>query len=526
MITTNVNGTYKEIDEVWARVGNDYKEIIKVWDSSDSKWVYEAVGTVTGTLPLTAHADGTVDYKIYGDTVQADTPTPSDPAEVVGVGVRTENLFDMRESSQGVGYQANSIMTSTATTTTPNFFISEYIPVTANNVYSYYTDIFRTSIGYLKFYNIINDTVTYIAGELQNEAGSFTVPSNATHMRINVDKMATKFEIVEGSTAPTTYIPYGYKLPMVSRTENLLNPNEMDSGYYISSGDSKLQNNNWNLYYVSVTPSSVYAAINLSPNVSSAYIGVCDKNKNVINHISGAVSSAEKIIEVPENCYYLAVSVRINAVNPMVVEDSTAPTSYIPYHRTETPIYIGDEPLYEDEYISYSEQKVYRRTENLFDKNATDITKGYINNGYIDSNGSAIGQTMYRATEYIKIVGGKTYTLKDMNINANLASICFYTASSAATYISGIAYNFRSEITFEAPANAEYLRFSYLFANSDIAMLTEGSTALTSYIPYLQPEDPPVPLPALPTFSDADTVFDYDETPAPSNVEIEFKKGW
>lgn len=68
MITTNVNGTYKEVDEIWARVGNDYKEIIKVWDSNDSKWVYEAVGSVEGTLPLTAHADGsdTVDYKIYG----------------------------------------------------------------------------------------------------------------------------------------------------------------------------------------------------------------------------------------------------------------------------------------------------------------------------------------------------------------------------------------------------------------------------------------------------------------------------
>ena len=41
----------------------------------------------------------------------------------------------------------------------------------------------------------------------------------------------------------------------------------------------------------------------------------------------------------------------------------------------------------------------------------------------------------------------------------------------------------------------------------------------------LTPQDPPVPLPELPTFSDADTVLDYEETPAPEEVWVKYRPG-
>ena len=40
----------------------------------------------------------------------------------------------------------------------------------------------------------------------------------------------------------------------------------------------------------------------------------------------------------------------------------------------------------------------------------------------------------------------------------------------------------------------------------------------------LTPTDPPVPLPALPTFSNTDTIINYEDIPAPSSVEIKYKR--
>jgi hypothetical protein len=56
-------------------------------------------------------------------------------------------------------------------------------------------------------------------------------------------------------------------------------------------------------------------------------------------------------------------------------------------------------------------------------------------------------------------------------------------------------------------------------------MLTEGATPPETYIPYLQPTDPPVALPALPT-AEGETIIDYvGQSVAPEKVLLEYKKG-
>lgn len=49
----------------------------------------------TGALPITINANGEpiIDYRIYGNTEQTDTPTPENPIIPVGCGERTENLL-------------------------------------------------------------------------------------------------------------------------------------------------------------------------------------------------------------------------------------------------------------------------------------------------------------------------------------------------------------------------------------------------------------------------------------------------
>ena len=54
-----------------------------------------------------------------------------------------------------------------------------------------------------------------------------------------------------------------------------------------------------------------------------------------------------------------------------------------------------------------------------------------------------------------------------------------------------------------------------------------GSTVPSTYIPYLQPTDPPVPLPALPTV-DGTNIVDYagQSAAVPSRFVAKYRKEW
>lgn len=52
-------------------------------------------------------------------------------------------------------------------------------------------------------------------------------------------------------------------------------------------------------------------------------------------------------------------------ISCMQIETGSTATEYEPYSNMVTPIYIGSEPLYADEYISFSEQKIYRKINNI-----------------------------------------------------------------------------------------------------------------------------------------------------------------
>lgn len=211
-----------------------------------------------------------------------------------------------------------------------------------------------------------------------------------------------------------------------------------------------------------------------------------------------------------------------------IVEGSTAPAAYVPYgykinmsvsngttSTTATSIYIGDESLGEDEYVDYKEQKVYRRTENLFNKANADIGSIYIGGPTI---GDDYPSTAAIRSDYIYVTPGGTYYVKVYDgfyfqycAGYNGTRFAYAVVSNTPPLPSG------QKITI--PANVNKIRV--IFRKSRVtpypevestdmvnATITEGSTAPEQYIPYLQPEDPPVPFPALPTV-DGTTVIDY-----------------
>ena len=211
-------------------------------------------------------------------------------------------------------------------------------------------------------------------------------------------------------------------------------------------------------------------------------------------------------------------------------------------------------------------QECGEKTENLFDKNATDTDNGYDGTGrYLTYTGTAGGSAggTWRISEYITIEPNSEYRLSGFTTGTN-PSYCLYDANK--DFISGSRYASQTVLAITTPSNARYLRFSRNINTDDVTMLVEGSTTPTSYIPYgyklpltsagqdvniyigddtlsteeyvdsstgkvyrmvggtLTPVDPPIPFPQIPTTAGSTTISWAGEGLAPSEVEFEYER--
>lgn len=178
------------------------------------------------TFPATVIGDGTpiTSYTIKGNMEQSGTPTPSNPIYPSECGERTENLYDYTTDEQYKYISQNGAI-YTAQATAANF-VSAKIPVVSGRTYILVKPILVSSSGlYAAFYDSSdNALLTHNVG--LNETITLEAPENASYFRTSlkrngVENMTTM--LTEGSTAPTTYIPYGYKLPLTlgSTTTNI-----------------------------------------------------------------------------------------------------------------------------------------------------------------------------------------------------------------------------------------------------------------------------------------------------------------
>ena len=161
-------------------------------------------------------------------------------------------------------------------------------------------------------------------------------------------------------------------------------------------------------------------------------------------------------------------------------------------NSTDYTLYIGSSKLGAEEYVDYADGKVYKRTENLFDKDV--VTP----NCYIKNDGSIVTADSFSISDYTPINPNTVYTM--CNATGNAPGACWY--DSNKTYISGFKYDSSpiTDITQTSPADAAYIRMSVRSSSPSVLdrfMLVEASTAPASYIPYLKPTDPPSPLPAI-----------------------------
>lgn len=322
--------------------------------------------------------------------------------------------------------------------------------------------------------------------------------------------------------------PAGYQIPLMVTsgvTENLFDKDNLNIvKAYINSNNAIVSYNTNGLIYVPVATGETYTISGFKRNLSTIDIkwgitasipenGVSCTRTGLLNQSSSLtvnIASGEKYVCIflcgdSDYTQYGSVEQAImkNVETGMIVLGSTAPDHYIPHRYTaDYNLYIGNTKLGAEEYLDYQEQKVYKRTANLFDKDAAYQVSAIANNYTLSGLDPA-----------------KSYTCSttlDKPSGATAASIYFSLTTSATAANNGvwsdktvtltpnqdgtILVNTRHTAAGGAPAVSDDV------INGTIKiMVNEGSTALP-YIPYLQPTDPPAPFPAITAYKGENTL--------------------
>ena len=197
--------------------------------------VYEAWKNLiaSGVPPLTLlNCKGVdlVDYKLYGNSVQDGTPTPTTPIEVESVGDKTKNLVNIKKGTLTnckIEYLDNGFKL-TATSTKGYYDVP--IELIKGNVYRVSFDSTRTGTTGGGYHSIASTggAITGSASDLN--ANSYGVIASGATEKYDIQYLRfyannggsvgdsatfTNVQLEEGSNK-TSYIPYGYKIPVKS----------------------------------------------------------------------------------------------------------------------------------------------------------------------------------------------------------------------------------------------------------------------------------------------------------------------
>lgn len=309
------------------------------------------------------------------------SPSPEFNQKIISCGDKTKNLFLAPDTPSQLNlptYSKNNKNSFTLyynqTTTSVkspyvriDFDITQFKPNTRYTISKKYTvsgDNFR-NVGAIRSYiNGSNGSV------VNSDTFSFTTPNEISSLGVYFylgyenrtvgESQITFYDIqIEENSSATPYEPYGYKIPVNVRSENLFDKNNItlekrldpngafynDAGYYTTS-------------YIEVAPNTQYVKNSPSEN---AYHRICfyDTNKSFI------IASNSNVYTTPSNAKYIRFcGLQTELNNAMYVTGSTAPSKYIPYYNETTNIYL-DEPLrkidgYSD-YIDFINGKIVRQ---------------------------------------------------------------------------------------------------------------------------------------------------------------------
>ena len=215
---------------------------------------------ITGVPPLTfvSNGENLVNYRIYGASG--------------GVGDKTRNLFDAKNSTYGGGtfwFNANNLGQSS------DYYGSNVIDVTPGETIT--RSFTTTSANYFVQKNraIVNVPNT---GSRENGV-TIIVPDDCIIYMFNIPNSIdpNTIQAVVGSQLPETYEPYGYKVPIVcgGTTTNIYLDEPLEENETISMSDTgvsipTINGSNTLSVNTSVQPSSIYIKYGSDGNVNQS----------------------------------------------------------------------------------------------------------------------------------------------------------------------------------------------------------------------------------------------------------------
>ena len=345
--------------------------------------------------------------EICGNTVQDGTPTPDAPVDVVSVGEKSVNLFDVNTYPLVAGQWLNGVSGNLSDTGyTLNACTKDYIPCTELRGKTLTLNHSFGSNPGICFYD---EEKVFLSGLKYNSKTvfTFTVPENAVYYRFSTaSEFVDEIQIQEGSTA-TPYEPYGkYKIPVVQRGINLFDKdnvvrlyssvtvqtNPTETGISCTCGT----NNGFFFFLIDLGLASDFegetiSAIMNCPSVATEKFGatsfvICESNGSNRVQISNATVSGDEVftsatISTGYTTQRLCLRLYVNNIsddvntfyfNNIMVYEGTDKQAYEPYIEPITTNIFLSEPLrklgnYAD-YIDFRENKVVRNiSEKFFD---------------------------------------------------------------------------------------------------------------------------------------------------------------
>ena len=350
--------------------------------------VYEIKDIIVSTNPIDT-------YEEY--TGGQPSPNPDYPQEIVSCGDRTKNLF-LASDTPASAYRA------TYSKINKNSFSLNYNQENSSNNSSYvridfdvsqfkpntqYTISKKHIVSGNNFSNA-GAIRSYINGSngsvITGDSFTFTTPNEITSLgvyfylgynnTIQGESTITFYDIqIEENSSVTPYEPYGCKIPVNVRSENLFNNNDTSIllKAYISP-TTLVSSNNSTTLFVNCKPNTTYTitrsiigkrfgvgTTDIIPIVGDSINNVKPSNvNNELSTITYTTNSTAKYLcvfysntggnNLANNNGYTEEELR-NSLQ--IVEGSTVPSKYIPYYNEITNIYL-DEPLRKiDEYSDY-----------------------------------------------------------------------------------------------------------------------------------------------------------------------------
>jgi len=354
---------------------------IKVTKLNGETTIYDGtyINTVTG-YPITltnAMKTDLLDYKIYGNSIQDGTPSPTNPVEVQSVGDKCTNIFDglLQEGDYDTGTNRISSV--------------NYIPVKPETNY-----IISRSKVRVYFYD-----ANYVQLSAIDIANTLTTPQNCKYIRCVWFSTTDTTQVIwinEGEKL-LEYEPYTnkYKIPVIVKSTNIFDGLLQEGDY--NTGTNRISSVN----YIPVKPNTTYI---FSRNNERVYF--YDGNKNQLSSID--TGKYGNTVTTPEDTEYIRCVWfgTTDATQIIWINEGNNLLEYEPYKNLKIDIFL-DEPLrkigeYAD-YIDFENNKVVRviketiitgtenngRHENgfyifylkgfIYDGNVNAINNGYMN---------------------------------------------------------------------------------------------------------------------------------------------------